>query len=89
MMVTFGTSASTTALRNRPPRLMMPPFSCSTPGMKPGVSTTNTSGGVERVAEPDEPGRLVGGLVVDGARHVHRLVGDHADRPAVDAGERR
>ena len=44
MMVTFGTSASTTALRNRPPRLMIPPFSCSTPGMKPGVSTTKTSG---------------------------------------------
>ena len=41
---------------------------------------------VERVAEPHEAGGLVGGLVVDRARHVHRLVGDHPDRTAVDAG---
>ncbi len=40
------------------------------------------------VAEPDEPRGLVGGLVVDGAGHVHRLVGDHADGTPVDPRER-
>lgn len=44
VIVTFGTSASTTAYKNLPPRLMIPFFSCSTPGKNPGVSTTNTSG---------------------------------------------
>jgi len=44
---------------------------------------------VERVADLDEVSGLVGGVVVEDAAEVHRLVGDHADALASDAGEAR
>ena len=42
---------------------------------------------VEGIAEPDESRRLVGRVHEQDAAFVHRLVGDHADHPTVDAGE--
>ena len=42
---------------------------------------------VERVAQPDEPGGLVGGVDEQHAALHRRVVGDDADRTAVDAAE--
>ena len=56
-------------------------------GQEAGGVDDEHQGHVERVAEPYETRSLVRGLNVDRPRHHHRLVGDHADRPAVDAGE--
>ncbi|SKW69622.1 Uncharacterised protein [Mycobacteroides abscessus subsp. massiliense] len=58
MMVTLGTSASTTALKNLPPRLMTPFVSSSTPGMAPGVSTTNTKGRLNESQNRMKPAAL-------------------------------
>ena len=56
-------------------------------GQEPGCVDDEHQRDLEHVAEPDEPGGLVGGFVVDRPGQVHRLVGDHADRTAVDPGE--
>lgn len=42
---------------------------------------------VVRVADPDEPGGLVGGVDVEHTRHRLRLVGDEADRAPDNASE--
>ena len=42
---------------------------------------------VEGVAEVDEARRLVGGVVLEDAAELLRLVGDDADRPAAEARE--
>ncbi len=42
---------------------------------------------VERVAQPHEPGRLVGGVDVEHSPEMDRLVGDDPDRAAVEASE--
>ena len=42
--MTFGTVASANAKSSFAPCLMMPPYSWSVPGMKPGTSTNVTSG---------------------------------------------
>jgi len=42
---------------------------------------------VEGIAELQEARRLVGRVRVDGAAEVHRVVGQHPDRPTVEAGE--
>jgi hypothetical protein len=57
------------------------------PGRKPGVSTRTTSGSAVAVAELDEPGALLRPTRRPGSRRGVGLVGDHADRRAVDAGE--
>ena len=44
---------------------------------------------VERVAQLHEARRLVGAGTVDGAGEMRRIVRDHADRPTLDANERR
>ncbi len=43
----------------------------------------------EGVAKLHETGGLVGGVAVDGARKMHRVVGDDPERPPVDPHERR
>ena len=55
--------------------------------MKPGTSTKVTIGNVEGVAEAHEARGLAAGVAVEHARQHHRLVGDEADRVAVDAAE--
>ena len=65
-----------------------PVASDSGPTMKPGVSHRNTIGHVERVAALQEPRRLVGGGRVDRTTEVRRVVGDDADRPALDPRQR-
>ena len=57
--------------------------------MNPGVSIKRDHGQAVRVAELQEARRLVGGVGVDRTAEVHRVVGEHADRPALDARERR
>ena len=42
---------------------------------------------VERVAEPDEPGRFVRSIAVQATGHVRRLVGDNADGRTVEPGK--
>ncbi len=56
--------------------------------MKPGVSISETIGRRMRVAELHEARGLVGGVGVDGAAEMRRIVGEDADRPAFDASER-
>ncbi len=66
---------------------MMPPRSCSTPGRKPGTSTSVTSGNVEGVAEADEARALVGRVDVERPGLDRRLVGDNSDHHALDPSE--
>ena len=44
MTVTFGTVASAKAYSSFAPWRMMPPYSCTVPGRKPGTSSNVTSG---------------------------------------------
>ena len=57
--------------------------------MKPGVSVSERIGMSMGVAELDEPGRLVRGVGVDRAAEMHGVVGDHAERMALDADQAR
>ena len=57
--------------------------------MMPGVSHSETHRDVEGVAQLHEARRLVGAVAVDRAAEVHRVVGDDADGPALDADEAR
>ena len=64
-------------------------FSASGPTMKPGRVAQEQDRQVERVAQLHEAGGLVGAVGVDRAAEMGRVVGDHAERPAVRrAGER-
>ena len=69
------------------PWRITPACSWRVPGRKPGVSTRTTSGSPKRAAAVHEAGGLLGRGGVDDPAQVARLVGDHAHRPAVDAGE--
>ena len=60
----------------------------SGPTMKPGRVAQEQHRQVERVAQLHEARRLVGAVAVDRAAEVHRVVGDDAERPPLDAGER-
>ena len=55
--------------------------------MNPGTSARNTSGMLNASQQPDEAGRLVGGVDEQRAGEVGRVVGDDADRVPVEAGE--
>ena len=55
--------------------------------MKPGMSAEEEQRQVEGVAEGDEARRLVGRVDLDRAGADRGLVGDDADRAAVEAGE--
>ena len=66
---------------------MMPPYSWSVPGRKPGTSTKVDERDVEGVARPHEAGGLLRGVDVEGAGQHLGLVADDADRVPVDAGE--
>ena len=57
--------------------------------MKPGVSQSESDRQVEGVAELHEARGLVGAVGVDRAAEMLRIVGDQADRPALDADEAR
>ncbi len=87
MTVTFGTVASAKAKRSFAPCLMMPPYSWSVPGKKPGTSTKRDERDVEAVAEADEARGLHRRVDVEHAREHLRLVGDDADRAPADARE--
>ena len=65
-----------------------PVFSTSGPDHDPGRVAQHEERDVEGVAQLHEAGRLVGAVAVDGAGEVVRVVGDHADRPALDAEQR-
>ena len=52
------------------------------------MSTSTTSGRPNELQVRTNLARLLRGLGVDHATEIPRLVGDHADRPPVDAGER-
>ena len=56
--------------------------------MKPGVSQRKRSGQIESVAQLHEARGLVGAVGVDCAAEVGGVVGDDAERPAVDSRER-
>ena len=58
------------------------------PDHDPGRVAQEEHRQVEGVAELQEAGRLVGAVGVDGARQVHRVVGDDAHRAALDPDER-
>ena len=66
---------------------MMPPYSCTVPGRKPGHVLERDERDVERVAEPDEPRALHRRVDVERAGEHRRLVRDDADRPAVEPRE--
>ena len=63
-------------------------FSASGPTMMPGRVAQEQDRQVERVAELHEARRLVGAVAVDRAGEMRRVVGDDAERPALDARER-
>ena len=63
-------------------------FSTSGPTMMPGRVAEEQHRQVEGVAELHEARRLVGAVGVDRAGEVRRVVGDDAERPALDARER-
>ncbi len=63
----------------------MPFHSWSVPGRKPGHVDEGEHRDVERVAGAHEACGLLGGVDVEGAGELHRLVGHDADRPALDA----
>ena len=62
--------------------------SCSGPTMKPGVSHRNTTGTSNASQQLQEARGLVGAVGVDRAAEVGGVVGDDAERPALDPGER-
>ena len=85
----MGTVASLTANSILAPWRMIPCFSTAEPTMKPGHVVQEHERDVERVAQPDEPRRLVGRVHVERAAEHHRLVRDDADRLAADARQTR
>ena len=58
------------------------------PDHEPGRVAQEHDRDVERVAQLQEPGRLVGRGRVDRAAEMRRVVGDDADRPALDPRQR-
>ena len=67
----------------------MPCRSTCGPDHEPGHVGEEQQRDVERIAQPDEPGRLVGGIDEQHAAEMARLGGHDADRLAVEPGERR
>ena len=80
--VNFGTSAQATAVTSLAPSLAMPPASYSRPTMNPVMFCRNTSGMPALAGELDEVGALQRRL-----REEDAVVGEDADRVAVDVGE--
>src|SRR3954447_7553394 len=66
---------------------MTPMDSWPEPGRKPGVSTSATNARPKALQLRSEARALVGGLGVDDAAEVARLVGDDADGAGLDARE--
>jgi hypothetical protein len=65
---------------------MMPPYSCSTPGRKPGTSTKVTSGMLKALQKRMKREALSDGVNVEHAGHLAGLVGDDTDgRPQTRA----
>ena len=85
--VTFGTVASANANSSLAPCRMMPPYSCTVPGQEPGHVLERDERDVERVAEAHEPRALHRRVDVERPGQHRRLVGDDADRAAVEPRE--
>src|SRR5262249_47108220 len=66
---------------------MIPPYSWSVPGRKPGTSTNVTSGMLNASQVRTKRAAFSGGAVVGRPRHDLRLVPDDSDHVAVEAGE--
>ena len=69
------------------PWRMMPPYSWSVPGRKPGHVDERDERDVERVARAHEARRLLRRVDVETTREHLRLVADDADDVTVDARE--
>ena len=82
IMVTFGTCAVATAVTSLAPSLAMPPASYFRPTMKPVMFCRKTSGIFALAAELDEMRALQRAF---GKQHA--VVGDDADRHAVEMRE--
>ena len=66
---------------------MMPFHSWSVPGRKPGTSTKVSTGTLKASQVRTNRAAFSDGVDVEGAGELHRLVGDDADRAALDAAE--
>ena len=66
---------------------MMPPYSCCTPGRKPGTSTNVTSEMLNALQKRMNRLDLIDALMSIAPGEDRRLVGDDADRPAQDPAE--
>ena len=82
MTVNLGTSAHATAVTSLAPSLAMPPASYSRPTMKPVMFCRKTSGMLALAGELDEVRALERRLAEQ-----HAVVGEDADRVAVEVGE--
>src|SRR5699024_11419478 len=74
--------------RARPSRLF--PYTTlfrSGAGQEPGHVDEGEDRDDEGIAEADESGRLLGGVDVEGACQLHRLVGDDSDAGSLDPAE--
>src|SRR5271157_737466 len=66
---------------------MMPPRSCSTPGMKPGTSTSVTSGMLKQLQKRMKRAPLSAASMSSAPARTAGLVGDDADHYALDPTE--
>ena len=82
-----GTDAAAYACTSSAPWRIIPRHSRSLPGSKPGVSTNVTSGRLKQSHHCTCRAAFSRRFDVDGAGPLVGLVGDHADGPAVEAGE--
>ena len=84
-----GTRHSHTAKSILAPWRMMPSRSTADADHVAGDVGQEQQRDVVRVADPDEAGRLVGGVGEEDPGHVHRLVGDEPDRTGRRGGRNR
>ncbi len=82
-----GTVSRAPATNIAPKRRTVAVRSAAGPTMKPGVSTSETTGSRCASHSRQERGGLVGGVAVDRPAQVQRVAGQQPDRVAVDAGE--
>ena len=87
MTVTFGTVASANANSSFAPCLMIPPYSWTVPGRKPGTSSNVTSGMLNASQNRTNRAPFTDASMSRRAREHRRLVGDDADRTAVEPRE--
>ena len=85
--VTRGTVARPKARSSDAPWRRTPACSCAAPGRKPGVSARTTSGMPKRSQRSTNHAPFSADGGVEAAAEVLGLVGDHADRAALDAAE--